>query len=69
MKKGKKVLDKLSFVFERNLDAVLIEGIDKLLERNKMVISSLKKMKIEGQIGKESLSYQIATAFIKALKS
>jgi hypothetical protein len=69
VRKGQITLDRWPFVFERNLGEVLIEGIDKVLERNKMEVLSLKKMKIEGQVGKESLSYQIGTAFIKALKS
>ncbi len=69
VKKGGAIIDRLPFNFNRNLEAVLIQGIDKILERNRMDLLSLKKMKVEGVLKSESLSHQLAATFIKALKS
>lgn len=69
MKEGSQLIDRLAFKFNKNLEAVLIQTIDKILERNRMDILSLKKMKVNGLLKPESLSYQIAETFIKALKS
>lgn len=69
VKNKRTVIDRFPFEFDRNLEEALIVSIDKILERNTMDVLSLKSMKVGGNIGSESLSYQIATSFIKALKS
>lgn len=42
-------------------------GLDKFLNKNKMSLLSLKIVKIGGEIRKDSLSFQIAQSFKKAL--
>ena len=42
-------------------------GLDKILNKNKMSLSSLKGVRIGGEVNKNMLSYQIAQAFKKAL--
>lgn len=46
----------------------LISGLDKLLKRNKMSPKALKTYKIQGNLGKDSTSHKIASAFVAALK-
>ena len=67
LKKGKDVIEEIDFEFNRNLEHVLISGLDKILNKNKMSLSSLKRVRIAGEIGKDTLSYQIAQSFKKAL--
>lgn len=67
IKKGSKTIDRADFEFERNLEQVLISGLDKILNKNKMSLSSLKMVRIAGKANKDGLSYQIAQAFKKAL--
>lgn len=69
VKKAGKIVERQSFKFNRNLEEVLITGIDKILERNKMGVSSLKKMKVKGELRTESLTCQLARTFVKALVS
>lgn len=67
LKNGPKVIDQADFEFNRNLEQVLIAGLDKILNKNKMSLLSLKRVRIAGKIKKDSLSYQIAQVFKKAL--
>ena len=67
VKNNTKVIDQADFSFERNLEQVLIAGLDKILNKNKMSLLSLKRVRITGKVRKDSLSYQIAQAFKKAL--
>ena len=67
LKDEQKTIDTLAFEFDRNLETQLISGLDKILNKNKMPLSSLKRVRILGKVRKDSLSYQIAQAFKKAL--
>lgn len=67
LKDGRKIIDLLDLNFDRNLDEVLIGAVDKILEKNKIDILSLKKGAITGKLAKESLSHQVAKSFIKGL--
>ena len=67
LKEKQKTIDTLDLEFDRNLDTILISGLDKILNKNKMSLSSLKRVRIAGEIRKDSLSYQIAQSFKKAL--
>lgn len=67
LKNGSKVIDRGEFEFDRNLETVLISGLDKILNRNTMLLSSLKMVKIAKSISRDSLSYQIIRSFKKAL--
>lgn len=67
LKHGSKTVDKLDLEFDRNLEHILIHGLDKVLNKNKMSLSSLKGVRIAGKTRKDGLSYQIAQAFKKAL--
>ncbi|MDP3697225.1 MAG: hypothetical protein Q8R55_04325 [Candidatus Taylorbacteria bacterium] len=67
LKDKQKTIDTLDLEFDRNLDSILISGLDKILNKNKMSLSSLKRIRIAGEIRKDSLSYQIAQSFKKAL--
>ena len=64
---GPKIIDRVDLVFDRNLEKVLISGLDKILNKNRMSLSSLKNTRLSGEVPKDSLSFQIATSFKKAL--
>jgi len=66
-KEGSKIVDRADFEFNRNLEQILISGLDKILNKNRMSLSSLKRVRIAGKVRKDGLSYQIAQAFKKAL--
>ena len=66
---NEKPVDRADFQFDRNLEAILISGLDKILNKNKMSLSSLKNIRIGGEIRKDSLSFQITRSFQKALNS
>lgn len=66
LKRGQTVVDTLDFSFQSNLDDLLTSSIDKILIKNKIETLSLKIIKIEGDIDKNSSAYKIALAFIKA---
>ncbi|OGN11643.1 MAG: hypothetical protein A3C71_00840 [Candidatus Yanofskybacteria bacterium RIFCSPHIGHO2_02_FULL_43_15c] len=67
IKRGTRTIDRAGLSFERNLEQVLIVGLDKILNKNRMSLLSLKRVRITGKVRKDSLSYQIAQAFKKAL--
>ncbi len=67
LKEKSKLIDSLDFAFDRNLETMLISWLDKILIKNRMSLSSLKIVKITGEIEKDSLSFQIAQSFKKAL--
>ena len=67
LKDRQKTVDTIDLEFDRNLETVLITGLDKILNKNKMSLLSLKMVRIAGKIKKGSLSYQITQAFKKAL--
>ena len=69
LKEKREEIDVLDLEFDRNLETVLISGLDKILNKNKMSLLSLKTVKITGQIKKDSLSFQITESFKKALNS
>lgn len=60
-------MDRAGFCWERNLEEVLIESIDKILERNKMNLLTLKIVEWGGKLDKRGLTYQLVSSFKKAL--
>lgn len=68
MKKNGRIIDRLTFRLAKNLEQVLMAGIDKILQRHKMNLLTLKNVELGGKIDKESLTYQLALSFKKALK-
>lgn len=62
------VVDFIELPYYHGLDRVLISGLDKLLKRNKLSPKVLKTYKIQGNLGQNSTSYKIASAFLQALK-
>lgn len=69
LKRGRVLIDTLTFEFEANLDSVLIAGVDKVLKRNRIETLSLKTVKVSGNVEKSSSAYKIAQTFIEAIKS
>ena len=69
LKRGRVLIDTLTFDFEANLDSVLISAVDKILERNRIETLSLKTVKVAGEVDKFSSAYKIAQTFIEAIKS
>lgn len=67
--KNGRTLDLQSTKYYHDLSDMLITGLDKLLERNKIDTSSLKSFKIKGNLGQDSTSYKIASAFIAGLQT
>ena len=54
--------------YYHDLSDVLISTLDKLLKRNKIDVKSLKSYEIHGNLGKDSTSHKITSAFIEGLK-
>jgi len=69
MKDGKRIIDQADFNLERNLEGVLTETIDKILERNRMNLFTLKTVQLGGKLDHQSLAYHLAVSFKKALIS
>jgi len=79
LKSGRQSIETVDFEFDKNLDTLLIDSIDKILKRNKIEISSLKsvKLKEKGTFGtfelqkvdKNSSLYKIVRSFQEALKN
>lgn len=67
IKKGSKVIDQADFEFNRNLEQILIYTLDKILNRNRMPLLSLRAIRITGGALRDTLSCQIAQSFKKAL--
>lgn len=61
-------IDILTFNFEANFDSVLISAVDKILKRNRIETLSLKTIKIEGNVDKNSSAHKIALTFCEAWK-
>ena len=68
LKRGQTVVDALDFSFHSNLDDLLISSVDKILKRNRIDALSLKTIKIEGDVDKNSSAYKIALTFVQAWK-
>lgn len=66
--KAGKLIDTLDFSFRGNLDDLLISSVDKILKGNRIEELSLKTVKVEGDIDKNSSAHKIAVSFIEALK-
>ena len=67
--KNKRTIDMESLKYYHDLSNVLITGLDKLLRRNNIDIKLLKSYKILSNLGRDSTSYKIASAFIGGSKS
>ena len=61
-------LDLQTAKYYHDLSDVLITGLDKLLRRNKIDATALKSFKIRGNLGQDSTSYKIVSAFIEGLQ-
>lgn len=68
LQRGKTVVDAVDFVFDKNLDTVLIESIDKFLKRNKIDVLSLKDVRISRSIDKVSSLYKIIKTWRMAIQ-
>ena len=66
--KNRTVLDTETAKYYHDLSEVLISALDKLLGRNKIDATALKSFKINSNLGQDSTSYKIASAFVGALK-
>ena len=69
LKRGGVLIDTLTFDFEANLDSVLISAVDKILKRNRIDTSSLKTVRVSGNVEKGSSAYKIAQTFVEAIKA
>ena len=66
--KGARVVDALDFSFHGNLDDLLISAVDKILKKNRIRALSLKTVRVDGDVDKNSSAYKIAATFTKAWK-
>ena len=66
--KNKRTLDFETAKYYHDLSDVLISALDKLLKRNKLDLKALKSYEIQGDLGTDSTSYKIASAFIRGLQ-
>ncbi len=66
--RGRVSIDRLDFLFQGNLDDMLITSVDKILKKNRIETLSLKTVRIGGRVDKNSSAYKIALTFIKAWK-
>ena len=68
LKQGRVLINALDFSFRNNLDDLLIFSVDKILKENRIEALSLKTVRVEGDIDKNSSAYKIAVSFIEAWK-
>jgi len=66
--KNRTTLDFETAKYYHDLSDVLINTLDKLLIRNNIDIKSLKSYKIHSNLGQDSTSHKMASAFIKGLQ-
>jgi len=62
-------VEAVDFSFDRNLDTLLIENIDKILKRNRITALSLGAVKVAGAVDPNSSAYKIVQTWIEAIKS
>ena len=67
LKRGGSLLDKSQVLIDRHFDHFLIEGVDKLLKRNRINPMALNQVVLSGHIDKNSSSHKMATAFLRAI--
>ena len=67
LKKGRFLLDNAQVLIDRHFDHFLIEGVDKLLKRNRINPMALNQVVLSGHIDKNSSSHKMATAFLRAI--
>jgi hypothetical protein len=67
LKEGRAVMDTVDFEFDKNVDTLLLESVDKILKRNKIDITSLKNVRLVGDIDKNSSLYKIVKSFESAV--
>jgi len=67
LKKGRFLLDNAQVLIDRHFDHFLIEGVDKLLKRNRINPMALNRVVLSGHIDKNSSSHKMATAFLQAI--
>lgn len=63
-----RVIDFETAKYYHDLSDVLISIIDKLLKRTTLDLKAIKSYKIQGNLGTDSTSYKIASAFVEGLK-
>lgn len=61
--KGKEDLGIVDFSFDKNLDTLLIDHIDKLLKRNKIDAMCLNAVKIDSSLDKNTSLYKVVKAW------
>ena len=61
-------VDSVTAKYYHDLSEVLINSLDKLLKRNKLDLKVIKSHKIQGNLGTDSTSHKIATAFVAGLQ-
>ncbi|MBX4190106.1 hypothetical protein KW791_02315 [Candidatus Parcubacteria bacterium] len=66
--KGEAVLDTLAFPLDIHFDTMLVTSIDKILKKNRIETSSLKKVNIAGFVAESSVAYHIASSVKAALE-
>lgn len=54
--------------YYHDLGNVLITGLDKLLKRNRITPNVIKSYMLYSDLGQDSTSYKVASAFVEALK-
>ena len=67
LRRGGSLLDKAQISVDRHFDHFLIEGVDKLLKRNRINPMALNQVVLSGHIDKNSSSHKMATAFLQAI--
>ena len=66
---GDRQVDAVDFGFDKNLDTLLIDSIDKFLKRNKIDPLSIQSVQVSPDIDKNSSLYKIVRTFQSALET
>ena len=64
---GRKNIDEIDFAEDNNLSQNLLPSIDKILSRNKLDLSKIKKARLISDIKEPYTSYRIAKAVVNGL--
>jgi tRNA A37 threonylcarbamoyladenosine modification protein TsaB len=65
---GKKILDAVSFLEERNLSEKLLPTIDKLLKKNKLQPEDMADFQVVSDLGENYTTFRIAKTVAEAFK-
>lgn len=69
LRRGKAVIAAVDFSFDKYVDTLLIESIDKFLKENRIEPMRIDTVRVVGAIDKNSSLYKILQAFVRGFSA